>query len=268
MQQGSSRDAVEDFETWLRAGGRPQSTIDLRIYQLGRVSRELGDLHALTTAQLVDWVASKGWATSTLRSYRAALTTYYRWAHRTGHITTDPTVGLPTIGGPHGAPRPADERTVTQAILRATPRVQLMIRLQASAGLRRAEVARVHTRDILTDPGGHSLHVTGKGGRERIVPLTRDLAARLRESPEGWLFPSSTHPGHLSARYVGKLISDALGPGVVPHQLRHRFATRAYAAGQDLLAVQQLLGHARPETTMIYTHVPTEAKRHIVNTAA
>ena len=74
--------------------------------------------------------------------------------------------------------------------------------------------------------------------------------------------------GHLSPGYLGKLVSAALGDGVVPHQLRHAFATRAYAVDRDLLTVQQLLGHAKPETTALYARIPDEARRRTALLAA
>lgn len=255
------------YTCWLRAAGRPETTIDLRTYHLRRAARDVPDLMNAGTEALTEWLGSQRWAASTKRSYRSSLTVYFGWANRTGRITADPTIGMPRVTPPLTSPRPASDTAVANAILRANPRVKLMIRVQATAGLRRGEVARIHARDLQHDHDGYSLHVTGKGGRERIVPLLPIIGLEIRERGQGYLFPSP-QGGHLTPAHVGKLISAALGPGVVPHQLRHRFATRAYAVSQDLLTVQQLLGHSKPETTMIYTQVPTAAKRRIVDAAA
>jgi site-specific recombinase XerD len=67
---------------------------------------------------------------------------------------------------------------------------------------------------------------------------------------------------------VSKLLSRALGAGWTAHQLRHRFASTAYAAERDLRAVQELLGHSKPETTARYTAIPEGAKRAAVLAAA
>ena len=67
----------------------------------------------------------------------------------------------------------------------------------------------------------------------------------------GWLFPGQVD-GHLSPDYVGTLLRRLLGRGYSAHTLRHRFASRAYAGTRDLLAVQNLLGHSKPETTQRY----------------
>ena len=70
-----------------------------------------------------------------------------------------------------------------------------------------------------------------------------------------------------SPRYVGKIASGLLPPGVTLHSLRHRFATRAYAADRDVFAVQQLLGHAQANTTQRYVKVPSSALRSTVAAA-
>lgn len=126
-----------------------------------------------------------------------------------------------------------------------------MLRLAAEAGLRRAEIARIHSRDLVDDLLGWSLVVHGKGGRERVVPLPVPLALELRGYGPGYVFPGADR-GHLSARWVGKLVSRALPRPWTTHTLRHRFATRAYQLERDLLAVQTLLGHASPVTTQRY----------------
>ena len=74
--------------------------------------------------------------------------------------------------------------------------------------------------------------------------------------------------GHLSADYVGVLMARALPDGLTAHTLRHRFATAAYGATRDLLAVQELLGHSSPETTRNYVQLPADALRRAVEAAA
>ena len=126
-----------------------------------------------------------------------------------------------------------------------------MVHLAARAGLRRGEIARVQRDDVTRDLVGWSLLVHGKGGRERLVPLVGDLAVMLRERPDGFIFPGDDG-GHLSAPRVGELVSEVLPSGWTCHTLRHYFATNAYRATHDLLVVQRLLGHAKPETTAGY----------------
>lgn len=152
------------------------------------------------------------------------------------------------------------------AILAADERVRLMIAL-GSHGLRRGEIARAHTDALRADLGGVALDVDGKGGKRRLVPLTDALGRELGRLPAGWVFPSPAG-GHLTPAHVGKLVSRCLPAGVTPHQLRHRFATRAYAATRDIEAVRQLLGHASLVTTQRYVATPADALRAAVVAAA
>jgi len=88
----------------------------------------------------------------------------------------------------------------------------------------------------------------------RMLPIVGDLADTLAARPAGYIFPSQrTGSGHVSDGTVQQAVRRACG--VAPHQLRHRFATRVYEATGDLLAVQQLLGHASVATTQRYVGV-------------
>lgn len=138
-----------------------------------------------------------------------------------------------------------------------------MIRLAAEAGLRRGEVAVVHSRDLLKDLAGKSLLVHGKGDKDRVVPLCeslgRELAVRMRKQP-GWLFPGNIG-GHISPAWVGKRVGRLLPEGITMHSLRHYFATGTYRRSRDLLAVQQLLGHTSPAITQLYVQVDQDRLR-------
>ena len=149
----------------------------------------------------------------------------------------------------------------------AGTRERLMLRLAAECGLRRAEVAQVHSRDVVEDLGGWSLVVHGKGSRERVVPLPVSVGVELRALGRGYAFPGDDH-GHLSPRWVGTLISRLLPEGYTMHSLRHRFATRAYAVDRDVFTVQELLGHASPATTRVYVQLPNDSKRRLVDAIA
>lgn len=261
---------VQAWGAWLRAAGRPQTTIGLRTYHVQRAMKEIQtDPWSLSTEQLVEWLAGKAWAPETRRSYRASLRAFYAWAQATGRRLDNPAGLIPSIKLPRGVPRPTPEQVYIDALIAADDRTRLMILLAAQCGLRRGEIAQLHTRDLVTDLVGWSLRVTGKGGHERMVPLPSELVRVLRELPPGWVFPSSARKsGHLTPAHAGKLVSRALPDGWTCHTLRHRCATVAYAARRDLRAVQELLGHAKPETTARYTQVPVDAIRAAVAAAA
>lgn len=168
---------------------------------------------------------------------------------------------IPAVSAATPSPRPAPDEAVKQGLLDASPRVALMIRVATETGARRGEISQINVRDLGSDALGKTLRLHGKGGKIRTVPISDGLAAAIRlHARAGWLFPSRSNPqGHLSAAYVGKLISQALPGGWTAHTLRHRYATRAYSASDDLVAVSRLLGHSSVATTQRY--VATDAAR-------
>jgi integrase/recombinase XerD len=124
------------------------------------------------------------------------------------------------------------------------------------------------------------LIVTGKGNKERMVPLgdkakqaVSTYNALSKAQDTSWLFPSSGESGHLTRQHFAReLKSLAARAGlnatkISPHVLRHAFASHLLQNGADLRAVQQLLGHADISTTQIYTHVLEERLRGLVESA-
>lgn len=263
-------DPVSAWAAHMRAAHRSAETINLRRYHLRRLEQETGRAALeLDAEDIVAWLAGHQWSANTSRSYVGSLRAFYGWAWSTERLEHDPMRRVPCVRAVVGKPRPTPEAILGDALRTAEPRVLLMIRLAAQAGLRRGEIARVHTHDVVDDPllGGYALRVRGKGDKLRVVPLNRGLAAELRAQPAGWVFPSPAG-GHLTPAHVGKLVSAALPGRWTTHTLRHRFATRAYGVDRDLRAVQELLGHSKPETTAIYTAIPDDAKRRAVDLIA
>jgi integrase len=259
-------DAIEAFLRHLRAINRSPETVALRRLQLYRFARDVGRSRpALVHLEDVEaWMGAQVWATSTRRSHRDAVSTFYRYAVRQGIMSVSPVDDLDPGKPSRPNPRPVPEGDYRFALQVADERERLMVRLAGGVGLRRGEVARVHTDDVFEDLLGWSLIVHGKGGRERTVPIPDDLARSLLERPRGWVFPGKID-GHLSPAYVGKRVRVLLPTAYSMHKLRTRFGTKAYAVSRDLAAVQDLLGHASPETTRWYVAVPDDDKRAIVN---
>jgi integrase len=250
---------------WLVAAGRGSGTVYVRTRSLVRFARaNPGGPRTVGPQQVVDWFAAHArWAPATRRRELAALTGFWRWAVGFGHADHDPTGALGPFRVPPGVPRPVDDEPFRSALGRADDDVMLMILLGAHAGLRRAEIAAVHSRDI-TDAG---LVVTGKGGRRRLVPLSGRLRADLARRPDGWVFPGR-FGGHLHPTTVGRKVSTALREGGTTHMLRHRFGTRAVRGTHDLRAVQTLMGHSSPATTALYDRVGGEDLIRAVEAAA
>jgi integrase/recombinase XerD len=157
-------------------------------------------------------------------------------------------------------------------------RTYALIEMLYATGLRVSELVALPVS--ATRPGVKFLTVTGKGGHERIVPLTQKARAAatayvavraangMKESP--WLFPSIGESGHLTRQAFARDLKDLAALAgiaaakVSPHVLRHAFASHLLQNGADLRVVQELLGHADIATTQIYTHVQAERLRALV----
>lgn len=251
-----------DYQTAQQAAGRSAGTIRLHRYRLLDLAERFRSPAAVTTDQLVQLLAHDGWAPETRKSVRAAYRAFYRWAYQSGRLEADPTEGLPSVRVPPAVARPAPEHVVHVGQA-GDDRTRFMVQLAAYAGLRAGEIARVHGRDLV----GDLLHVLGKGGKRRVIPVVHpELLERLAQL-EGWAFPNG-RGSHLSPGRVTRLVSSALPGGWTAHTLRHRMGTAAYAGTRDLLAVGALLGHSRPETTQRYVQLPQDALRAAVRAAA
>ncbi|MGZ4639506.1 MAG: tyrosine-type recombinase/integrase [Actinomycetes bacterium] len=161
-----------------------------------------------------------------------------------------------------------------QAFLRSlgTHRDRAMVLAMLLGGLRSAEVRGLLLRDV--DQGRRRVRVVGKGGRERVVPIDAaffaELGAYLRhERPTGLATaecfvvlrgPSTGAPvTEAGLRSLFRRHREASGAlRVRPHRLRHTYGTELAAAGIDLLALRELMGHASPETTSLYVHLSAE----------
>lgn len=246
--------ALEQWQLWLSAGNRSPATIRTRLQHVRALSRDFpGGPESVTDDSLLAWVGNRQWAAETRHSHYMSFGQFFDWySSKYGFIS--PGRVLPAIHRLAAPARPVPENTLLEAFGRASDRVQLILLLAAEAGLRSGEIACVHEDDLTKDLIGYSLLVHGKGGRRRIVPLGADLArrilSRLRECGP-WLFPGNID-GHLSARWIGKLGASVLPSPWTLHTLRHRFATRAYNAEKDILAVKELLGHSNVATTQRY----------------
>ncbi|HBE78657.1 MAG TPA: recombinase XerC [Firmicutes bacterium] len=144
------------------------------------------------------------------------------------------------------------------------PKHRLLLMVTYSAGLRVSEIIRLRVEDIDSDRELIRIR-NAKGNKDRYVTLSMVALEALRNywkvyRPQGWLFPGPSGDKHLSPRTAEKIFEQALeksqiNKDVSIHVLRHSYATHLLEDGADLRYVQELLGHSRPETTMIYTHV-------------
>lgn len=252
---------LEAYTAHMRAAGMSGGTIRLK---RAHVERCLSWLRKgprdVTLDDLTGYMAAHEWAAETRKSMRSSLRGFFAWCEDNGRTDTDPARKLPTVSVPQGVPHPTPQTVVDAALAEADPRARLMLDLARLAGLRRAEIASLHTDNLV----GSELVVTGKGGKVREIPAHDALVEALAVLPRGYVFPGRDG-GHLSPDRVGRIMAKALpGDGWTAHSLRHRFATRAYASERDLIAVQQMLGHSSLATTQRYTKAPDDAKRRAV----
>lgn len=262
---------INSWSEWMRASGMSAETIRLRRGHLRATARRLDTASAFSVSygDLIAMCANGAWSNDHRRGLRAALNNFYGWAVDTGLTLVNPAEQLPKVSESKPCPRPATD-TIWHALLAAAdPKVRLMARLAGEAGLRRAEVAQVRVEDLIDDLCGTSLVVHGKGGKQRIVPLTSSLADAIRgHQPQGgFLFPGQID-GHVSPGHVGKLVSALMPAGWSMHKLRHRYASRGLAGTGNLRAVQEALGHASVATTQRYTAVSARDIRAVSEAAA
>jgi integrase/recombinase XerD len=246
---------------------------------------EAGALH--------DYLADAGTrrlAPRTLARRLSAIRQFYHFLLTDGARADDPTSGLdaPRLGRP--LPKLLNEDEVARLIAAAEAwpgeeglRLRCVLELLYATGLRVTELVTLPLAVAQRDP--RFLVVRGKGGKERLVPLSAPsrralgeyLTCRSQFLPDGkasrFLFPSRGREGHLTRQRCGQLLKELamaanLDPArLSPHVLRHAFASHLLDHGADLRSVQQMLGHADIATTQIYTHVQSDRLRRLVESA-
>jgi len=218
----------------------------------------------------------------------SALRQFHKFLFAEGVRPDDPTTQLdsPRLGRP--LPKILDEAEVAMLIAAARrrdgaegKRLICFVELLYATGLRVSELVALPLSRLREE---RFLLIAGKGGKERLVPLSVPARAALSEyaavrgeflaegAASRYLFPSRGAEGHLTRRRCGQLLKElAIEAGidparVSPHVLRHAFASHLLDHGADLRSVQQMLGHADIATTQIYTHVQGERLRALVET--
>ncbi|CAA7613142.1 Tyrosine recombinase XerD [Candidatus Terasakiella magnetica] len=262
---------LEEFEDFLaRRGTAPES--------------------ADTTA-IRAWLAEQvacGMAARTQARRLSCIRQFYGFLFAEGRRPDNPTtnVDAPRLGRP--LPKYLSEEEVT-ALLDAARALEneagilmtALLETLYATGLRVSELISLPASVVARDPS--VLVVRGKGGKERMVPLSdparaallawrniRDATQPKKSPPSRWLFPSHGASGHLTRSGFAKmLVRVAMAAGldigrVSPHVLRHSFASHLLAGGADLRSVQQMLGHADIATTEIYTHIQDEQRTRLV----
>jgi integrase/recombinase XerD len=244
-----------------------------------------GDLAAATAESLrrlgEAWLPLKR---ATLARKSAALRRFFGFLVDEQHRGDDPSAALPRPGNERPLPKVLDtgavdalfaevERRRDEAGDSPSLRLSALLELLYGSGLRASELVSLPRHAI--SPGKPFLILKGKGGRERLVPISdraqeavQNWAATVPRDAS-WLFPSGkSHLTRVRLYQLIKEIGAAAGippDRISPHVLRHAFATHLLEGGADLRTLQMLLGHADIATTQIYTHVDSRRLIELVN---
>lgn len=288
MLPPSQADALEEWTRHLRGiEGRSEATIcayqrDLRGFLVFIIQHKPeiscpAKLAELTISDMRAWMASernRGVSSRSLARSLSAVKTFLRWlARREGFDATAP-LSARAPKSPARLPRPVAADSAKMLIELGGEQGQApwiaardvaVLTLLYGCGLRISEALSLCGGDM---PLPEVLRITGKGGKERVVPVIAPVRAAVERYAE--LCPHAIgtdqplfrgqRGGPLSPRIVQKLMQTlrmqlGLPASATPHALRHSFATHLLGAGGDLRAIQELLGHASLATTQTYTAV-------------
>ncbi|WP_299904968.1 tyrosine recombinase [uncultured Paracoccus sp.] len=259
-----------------------------------------GDLPGVSREGIEDYLSfcdAQGLSRATRARRLSSIRQFTRFALEEGLREDDPAIRISGPGRAQRLPKTLSQSEVG-AMLDAAPdlgrnpveraRNACLIELLYATGMRVSELVALPVSACRGDPA--VLLIRGKGGRERMVPLTPKARAALaawlairdradETTPLGklvagkggrWLFPAPGAEGHMPRQSFGRLLGEiAIAAGVdparvSPHVIRHAFATHLLEGGADLRAIQTLLGHADLGTTEIYTHVLDARMRDLV----
>lgn len=250
----SHPDHSAPFVDYLRRSprGYAPATIDKRAALVRRYLAAVPAPFAVAATDIERWAHDLGVSTSATRDALSHVRAFYRWAIRVGLTDRDATIAVDLPRSSRRLPRPARDGAIAAAVGAATPELRAMIALMAGAGLRCCEVAGLRWVDI--DMIAGTVHVVGKGGRERVL----EIAPAIRRTLAAIDHPGAVVFGPYSPCRVSHLVNGhlrAVGAGCTAHQLRHRFATRTLEQCGRLDLVRDLLGHASIQNTEIYAAV-------------
>jgi integrase/recombinase XerD len=288
MPAGSDRILIDRFLEMLAAeAGAARNTLLAYGTDLRLASDALGGRLSEADREALQALA-EGWgelSRATVARKSAALRRFFAFLADEGLRADDPGLALPRPGSTRPLPRILSTGDVDRLfeaiearIARAPPnpldlRLAALVELLYGSGLRATELVSLPRNAVATDRP--YLILRGKGGRERMVPVSDRARAAVAlwrahaPADKPWLFPSGkTHLSRIRLFQLLKGLAAEAGippDRVSPHVLRHAFATHLLEGGADLRALQAMLGHADIATTEIYTHVDSQRLVELVN---
>jgi integrase/recombinase XerD len=281
VERGAAKNTIESYHRDLS---------DFQTFCVAR-KRSVENAESILIRSYLKKLSSAGMAPSTSARRLSTLRQFFRFLHAEGLRDDNPSSAIdsPRLGRP--LPKYLSEGEVEKLLTTAEQRdgsaglrVVALLEILYATGLRATELVGLPLSAISRN--GRILIVRGKGGKERMVPLSEpasdaiDAYKDVRDSfiPKGqhgagerWLFPSRSKQGYLTRARFGQIMNElaveaGLDPRrVSPHVLRHSFASHLLAHGADLRSLQQMLGHSDIATTQIYTHVLEERLRQLLD---
>ena len=289
------RCACADYLDYLRVErGLSENTVasyarDLRAYRAFLAQRGVDDPDRVTRADVEAFSAARraeGYASSSIERALSAVKGLHRFMVAEGVTRAHPTVAVRLPKKEGRLPGYLSVEQVTALLEQPFPpgplgeRDRTVLEVLYGCGLRVSELCGLDVRDVFL--AEEFLRVTGKGGKERLVPIggtaraalagylagaRAELAAHARRAAPGPAVFLNKNGGRISRQAVHALCEKygrAAGiEGLHPHTLRHTFATHMLAGGADLRVLQEILGHASISTTQIYTHVDRTQLREV-----
>ncbi|GAB2494961.1 tyrosine recombinase XerC [Pseudoxanthomonas sangjuensis] len=275
--------AIEDFLSHLRVERRMSAHTldayrrDLDALQAWAAEQGVSALAGLDAAQMRGFIAAehrRGLSPKSLQRRLSACRSFFAWLLKHGHVTANPVAGVRAPKAPRKLPQVLDADEAMQLVEVPTDaplglRDRALLELFYSSGLRLSELCALRWGGL--DLSGGFVTVTGKGNKQRIVPVGWHARAALQAwrdeqqakgdapSPDKPVFPGRGG-APISQRAIQIRIKQlaqrqGLFKHVHPHMLRHSFASHILESSGDLRGVQELLGHADIATTQIYTHL-------------
>ena len=236
----------------------------------------------------IEYLSKRGLKTRTVARRLSTLRQFFLFLQSENHRADNPTKNIDGPRQLRSIPKLLSEEEVEQLFKNANQivgpegiRLVCLLEIAYATGLRVSELISLPNTALSRDH--NILLIRGKGGKERLVPLTSSAVASINSYREvrhvfltacresKFLFPSRSREGFLTRRRVGQLLKDLavasnINPQKVsPHVLRHAFATHLLDHGVDLRSLQKMLGHADISTTQIYTHVLSKRLMSVVS---
>ena len=267
-------DYLKEYRSFSKWTVRAYGT-DLRMLReflenrVGRVPRPT----ELTRELIVQFgVSLRGAAPLTLRRKYACISSFFGFLQDMGYAQANPDRRLPLPRVSEYVPVYLTEEMAQKLIAAAdSPWTKAAVVLLLSTGIRRSEAVGITLDDL--DLEERQLLIRGKGGKERVVPLTDQAVEAIQaylphrtKTQSRYLFVSAWKGQPLHGRCINRMLKIVVGKGglagqgITPHKLRHTFATHLIRNGVDVRTVQELLGHADLETTAKYLHSDVRTK--------